>query len=529
MTAAAPEHPANPTGPTSPAPRERPLPIRSPRRVRRQLSVGHSDSFGAVLRNRSFLRLWMAQAISQTAQNVINFALLLRVRSIIEYHELPGANTAISLVILAFSLPAVLFGPLAGVVADRVNRRTLMAVINVLRAVSVAGFLLIRPSWDPQTALLAIYAGTFFFGIAGQFFAPAQGATIPSLVPKHQLMSANALFNLTSTGAQLIGFATLGPLIVKVLGIDGTFAVTIVLFVACAGLVLSIPGSATAPHRITEGAARPVRRIWNDMREGFVYILHDRELIKAIGYLTLAAVTFLLVATLGPEFVTNVIGLSKEDIGYIVGPAGVGVLIGVLGVGRVTKRIPGPVLIDRAMAMAGVLLFLLAVSKDFLDLIWPGGAASVGVRTVVAATFATLLGICNAFILVPAQTLLQERSPEHIRARIYATFFTVSNTACFIPILFAAALADLIGVVKVLVGVAVILTSIGIVNMVIHDDPPVGRVSKLVRSSRARVNNRGSVTKSGGTVAGPESTYQAVKSWSSSAIRMRTPPCAWRK
>ncbi len=493
MTPTAPEQEA--TG----SARIRPSPIRYPRRIRRQVSVGKNDSFGAVLKNRPFLRLWLAQAISQTAQNVINFALLLRVRSIIEYHQLPGANTAISLVILAFSLPAVLFGPLAGVMADRVNRRTLMAVINVLRAVCVLGFLLIRPSWQPQTALIAIYVGTFFFGIAGQFFAPAQGATIPSLVPRHQLMSANALFNLTSTGAQLIGFATAGPLIVKALEIDGTFGVTIVLFMVCAGLVITIPKTATVPRKLTEGATHPVRSIWNDIREGVVFIWHDRELVRAIGYLTLASVTFLLVATLGPEFITNVIGLPKEDIGYVVGPAGIGVLAGVLLVGRVTRRIKGPVLIDRAMAMAGVFLFLLAVSKDGLDLVWPGGEAPVNARTIAAGTFAAILGICNAFILVPAQTMLQERSPEHIRARIYATFFTVSNTACFVPILFAAALADVIGVVKVLVGVAVILSTIGIVNMVIHDDPPVARFGRAARSTRARVVNRVSLRGRGGS------------------------------
>ena len=62
---------------------------------------------------------------------MVNFALLLRVRDIVEVHDLAQANTAISLVILAFSLPSVLFGPLAGVMADRMNRRTLMAVINV--------------------------------------------------------------------------------------------------------------------------------------------------------------------------------------------------------------------------------------------------------------------------------------------------------------------------------------------------------------------------------------------------------------
>ena len=67
---------------------------------------------GAVLRNTAFFCLWIAQLLSQTANNMVNFALLMRVQEIIRIHDVTQANTASSLVILAFSLPAVLFGPL---------------------------------------------------------------------------------------------------------------------------------------------------------------------------------------------------------------------------------------------------------------------------------------------------------------------------------------------------------------------------------------------------------------------------------
>src|SRR5690606_330044 len=138
-----------------------------------------ADSIRAVLGNGAFLRLWIVQAVTQVAQNMINFALLLRVRTVVETHDVAQANTAISLVILAFSLPAVLFGPVAGVVADRVNKRLLMSILNLARAIAVLLFLLIRPEWHPETILLAYYVVTFIFGIAGQFFAPVLGATIP--------------------------------------------------------------------------------------------------------------------------------------------------------------------------------------------------------------------------------------------------------------------------------------------------------------------------------------------------------------
>jgi MFS family permease len=437
----------------------------------------------AVLENGPFLRLWLAQAISQTANNMVNFALLLRVRNIVEVHDLPQANTAISLVILAFSLPSVLFGPLAGVVADRLNRRVLMSTVNVLRAVAVVLFLVIRPDWHVQTILVAYYLVTFVFGIAGQFFAPAQGATIPSLVPRHQLIGANALFNLTFTGAQLLGFATLGPVLAKVLGIDRLFGLTVVLFLACAGLILTLPATPAAA-RTTLAESHPMRRLWADIREGLVFILQDPVLMKAIAYLTLAATTFLMVASLGPEFVTSVIGLAKEDIGYIVAPAGLGVLAGVLLVGRVVRRYPREAVIDWAIALAGVMLLFLALSRDLLELVWLRGNAPVWLETIVAGAFAALLGVCNAFILVPAQTILQERSHEHIRARVYATFFTISNSVSFVPIFFAAASADLFGVVQVLAVVALLLTLFGGLNIVHR------QATEAARWDRVRTRHR---------------------------------------
>ena len=441
------------------------------------------DSIRAVLRNGPFLRLWLAQAFSQTAQNMINFALLLRVRGIVEVHDLEQANTAISLVILAFSLPSVLFGPIAGVVADRINRRTLMATVNGLRAVAVLSFLLIRPGWHVETILAAYYLITFLFGIAGQFFAPAQGASIPSLVPRHQLLSANALFNLTFTAAQLLGFATLGPVLVKLIGIDWLFASTVVVFLGCAGLVLSLPQMAPAPRQIVADDAHPMARLWTDIKAGLVFILQDPFLMKAIAYLTVAAATFLMVAALGPEFITVVIGLPKEDISYIVAPAGLGVLGGVLIVGRVVRRFNREIVIDVALTMAGLMLLLLAISKSALDLALPG-AAPVWLATAVSGLFAALLGVCNAFILVPAQTMLQERSHEHIRARVYATFFTISNTVSFVPIFFAAASADLFGVVQVLSVVALVIGGIGASSLLRR------RSAESARWARVRTRHR---------------------------------------
>jgi MFS family permease len=225
-------------------------------------------------------------------------------------------------------------------------------------------------------------------------------------------------------------------------------------------------------------------RLLGDIREGLVFILQDPGLMKAIGHLTLAATTFLMIAALGPEFVTQIIGLPKEDIGYIVAPAGIGVFVGVLLVGRGVKRWPREAVIDWAITLAGLMLLLLTVSHDILGVLWRGGSAPVPLETAVAGVFAALLGVCNAFILVPAQTILQERSHEHVRARVYATFFTISNTVSFVPIFFAAAFADLFGVVQVLVIVALLLAGFGVLSTLQR------RTAEAARWERVRTRHR---------------------------------------
>ncbi|MFM9107931.1 MAG: hypothetical protein ACKOWF_14675, partial [Chloroflexota bacterium] len=119
--------------------------------------------------------------------------------------------------------------------------------------------------------------------------------------------------------------------------------------------------------------------------------------------------------------------------------------------------------IDWSLTLAGLTLLLLAFSKDVVGLMWRGGGEPpVAAEIALAGTLAALLGVCNALVLVPAQTILQERSHDQIRARVYATFYTISNTVAFIPIFFAAAAADLFGVVQVLAAVALGLLLVGV-------------------------------------------------------------------
>lgn len=419
------------------------------------------SGFVGVLANPAFLRLWMAQALSQTAQQTINYTLLIQVRRIIEGQgQTSLANTATATMVLMFATPPIFFSAIAGVIVDRSDKRRIMAGVNLGRALCIAGYLLLRPGWPLLAMLGYIYLLCFLFSSIGQFFGPAEGSTIPLLVNRDQLLSANSLFSLTFIGSQLLGFITLGPLLTSYLGLETVYRVVVVLYLFCAILIFTLPK--IVAERDEAAAAR--RTMVSDLREVMVYIRNDRLLRKGITYLTIANSAFLMLVTLAPEFVIIALRLTADRLPTIIGPAGLGMVIGVITIGRIGRQLNREKLLDRALIVVSTLLLCFALLPGALDRFASVSISALGINVpvFVAMLFAVGLGIGNAFIIVPSQTLLQERSNEQIRARVLSAFFTTSNAVALIPILFAGVLGDIFGVVHVLTTVAILILAIGL-------------------------------------------------------------------
>jgi MFS family permease len=320
--------------------------------------------FVSVLANQAFLRLWLAQALSQTAQQTINFTLLIQVRRIIEASGLGGANTAVAILILTFATPPIFFSAIAGVLVDRSDKRLIMAGVNVGRACCICGYLFLQPDWPLFATLLYIYAICFAFSSIGQFFGPAEGSTIPLLVSREQLISANALFSLTFIGSQLLGFVTLGPILTALLGLRTVYIVVVILYLFCMGLILSLPRLSRAPR---EGADLAGRTILGDLREVVQYLGRDSLLRKAIAYLTIANSAFLMIVTLAPEFVIVALRLTADRLPTIIGPAGLGMVVGVITIGRIGRHLNREMLLDRALIAVSAILLGFAILPGVLD------------------------------------------------------------------------------------------------------------------------------------------------------------------
>ena len=176
-----------------------------------------------IWRNRHFLLLWLAQAISQTAQNAIWYGIVVLVQ------ERSNSSTQLSLAILTLIIPSVVFGVLAGVYVDRWDKRVVLIGTNLLRGGVAFAYALFGQFVG--LPLVALFLVNFVFSTIGQFFAPAETSMIPTVVERPRLLQANSLFHLTFTASQLVGLVVLGPLLAKLAGVD-------VLFVTMAAAIV---------------------------------------------------------------------------------------------------------------------------------------------------------------------------------------------------------------------------------------------------------------------------------------------------
>ncbi|MCL6649382.1 MAG: MFS transporter, partial [Chloroflexi bacterium] len=192
-------------------------------------ATGYQPSDRPVYQNPDFLVLWIAQAISQTVQNLTFFTLMVAVE------ERTHSSAHMSALVLSTVLPAVLFGVASGVLIDRWNKKWVLIATNGLRALAVLGYLFL----EQQPVLF--YLLNFAFMTISQFFLPAEAAMIPRLVARDRLITANGLFNITFNLSQVLGFIVFGPTLTKAFGATTTLILVALAYVVCALLLLRLP------------------------------------------------------------------------------------------------------------------------------------------------------------------------------------------------------------------------------------------------------------------------------------------------
>jgi MFS family permease len=431
----------------------------------------------AVLRNRSFLLLWLSQLATQIGSNMVLYALTVVVL------EATDLSTAVSGLFLTFLVPSVLFSALAGVYVDRIDRRIVLVTTNVMRALLLVAIFF---AGHDLTLVLLI---NIVFATTTVFFAPAEAAMIPTLVPREQLVAANGLFTLTLNGAFAIGYALLGPLITTIAGgPEPVLAIVAVLFAIaaafCALLPSDPPVSAPVAAPITPGGrSRPIAAVaeagqavggtFTQLREGISYIREHGAIAWTLVYLGIAASLVGVIGVLGPKFAQQTLGLMPKDLIVVVLPLGIGIVMGVLILNNYGSLIPRRRAIEGGLIMLGVLLGSLTIAGP-LSRFLQGVSGDVKVVDLSALTsliavvvfLAFLAGIAYGIVAISSQTQLQEDLPEEVRGRVFGVLNMLVSVASILPIIVFGSLADLFGTTAVILAISLAVVLAGVLSII---------------------------------------------------------------
>ncbi|MCL5411702.1 MAG: MFS transporter [Patescibacteria group bacterium] len=392
----------------------------------------------SVVYNINFLKLWGAQILTQVALNMLYYILTIWV------WESTHSNTAVGALILSFGIPAVIFGPFAGVLVDRWDTRMVIVGTNLLRTLMLPLFALALNV--PPTVFVLTLAISF----VTQFFIPAEGSSIPALVKKDQLISANSLFTLSLNTSMAVGYLMASPFL-RVLGNNGTIFVIFFCFLVATIITERLP-------RIPGlSGGKGFSTVIAELMEGGKFIFANRTVRSAILSITLFQSLVLILASLGPGFAASVLKVAVVDVSIIVlAPAIAGVVVGTLVLPRLGKRWPERFLITIGIISGGILLASLGLLRADL---WNFDV------TKVAMTILFFLGVANSFVNVPATTMIHKLVPSDLRGRVYGIVNMLISGVAFLPLLIVGGLADVFGVSLILVLIGFFVFFLGLYRL----------------------------------------------------------------
>jgi predicted MFS family arabinose efflux permease len=387
--------------------------------------------------------LWFGQVMSQIADKVF-FVLLI---SLLDSYHSPRMfeNSMRSALMVAFTLPAILFGSAAGIFVDRFPKKQLMIAADLIRA----GLMILIPILPKQFFILL--AITFLISSVTQFFAPAEQAAIPLLVRRENLMSANALFTTTMMGSLIVGFAIGEPLLTLVGDLAGEnsrdiFVAGLYIIAAVSGFFINIKEPKNSQNTV---AIHPIK----DLKEGLSYLWGNRLVRNAMLQLTILYSVFAALTVLAITLAER-IGLKSTQFGFLLAAAGVGLVLGAGLLGHWGDRFhhkPLPLIGFLSMA------FVLAVFT-FIGQKWLGLKLSIGLGLGLSA----FLGLGASLIGVPMQTVIHASTQESMRGKVFGFQNNVVNIALSVPLAVAGPLTDAVGLRTVLIGMSLLVAVAGI-------------------------------------------------------------------
>jgi MFS family permease len=417
-----------------------------------------------VLSRDGFRRLWVGQIFSQLGDK---FYIVLMVFLIAQYWvtDTPGADSALAEaaaairinlesraqvitllatgIYVANTVPAMLLGTVAGVWADRWPKRSVMVISNGARAVLVLLAplaLLPGPVWlGLSWGYWALVGMTFLESVLTQFFAPAEQAAIPMLVDNHQLLAANSVYQTTSMAVTIVGFAVGDPVLRLLHGLLATLGLRhgeFLLLPLCYGLSAIV----LAGINLSEPPRQPrSATVWQEIGEGLVVLRERRSVRSAMLQLVLLYSLLAALYVLAISLAAAISQLGPTRFGTLLAMSGLGLALGAVAMAQLGDRFSRRLLASTGLGTIAASLILLGQFRGHL---------------AITLLLCAVLGVGSALLAIPAQTTIQEDTPEDQRGKVFGLQNNLINIALSLPLALAGTVVSRFGLLPVLWGLA---------------------------------------------------------------------------
>jgi MFS family permease len=391
-------------------------------------------SYGAVARSPSYFPLWLSQLVSNLGDTLHYIALVVLV------YQLTGRGVAVAILVAAEVIPILLLGPVAGVVIDRFNRKTVLIGADILRAALALSLVWPQGAWHAYVVAAGIAAGNTFFN-------PTVQAIIPTITTEEQRLAANSVSWSTGRLVQIIAAAIAGGLI-AIVGTDIAFLVNAVTFLISALLLvrLTIPAHA---GQLAGETTRRFGRYLDDVRFGIRYAMRDRLvsrllLVQGLASLAVGATGAMLVILSERH-----LELAPSGFAWLIGAIGVGALLGPL--------IPNAFATDYRNARW---LFVPYIIRGVGDV-----ALAIFTPLPVALVILFVYGLNTSSGMVVFSATVQGAIPEKVRGRVFTLLDVVWNAMRLLSLAGGAVIVDVVGIQPLFWIGGVLLAGAGVLGL----------------------------------------------------------------
>lgn len=419
-------------------------------------------SLKPLLLSRPFSIFILSVLFTQIAFNMMYIALIFRVFSI------TSSSFAVSMLILTVLLPQVVLSFVGGIVADLQNKKYILIIGNILRA------LIILPLIGQVDSIMLVYLIALGISIVTQFYVPAEAPLIPYLVEKKDLLVANSVFGVCLFGSTLIGYVLAGPIIQAYTHL-GAFLLIAILYSIAAIFGLFIPRQRKGEDGEVYSEAVVRRSLREEIYNLYKLLRYTKIAGSSFFLLAFSQIVILILANLVPSYAETVLKVKVEQLSLLIfAPAAFGMIVSAFCIALLFKTYDKNKLMTIGVFMSGITLISFPGISKVVDLTIVQSLNTLRFVDISATSlvpiFAAIAGFANALIFVPSQTVIQEIVPESSRAKLFGLLYALIGAVSLIPVIVTGGIADVFGVKSVLLLLGCIIIGIGCMRVKFNHD-----------------------------------------------------------